>query len=83
MNLACSARAAEVGNRFKGLGGNKQDISPDGLVHWGKMGAYALEFDTDGQKATRVLHRPTNQSVPVPERTQITGDYELQRDWSD
>eukprot|EP00972_Heterocapsa_arctica_P038556 5682979-Heterocapsa_arctica.AAC.1 len=62
MNLACSARAAEVGDRLQGLGGTKEGISPDGVVHWGKMGAYALELDTGEKKANRVLHRPTKQS---------------------
>jgi succinate dehydrogenase/fumarate reductase flavoprotein subunit len=47
------------------------------------MGAYALEFDTDGGKATKVLHRPSNVLASVPESMQITGDYELQSNWND
>ena len=86
MNLACASRAHEVGERLKGLDEKMREqkvISEDGVINWGQLGSYSLEFDTSKDRATKVLHRPTSVTAGVLDSMHISGDFELQSNWSD
>lgn len=82
LNIACSARIAEVGDRLAQFSvGVDACVLPTGQVNWGKCGAYRLVFE--GNRAARIVHRPTTDAFEIDADIHITEDFVLKEFWSD
>lgn len=81
---ACDKRAAEVGNRLKGVT-DKDAFDGQGRIKWEVIGAYELVWQVQGENKYihQVRHRPTDETVQVQETVHITPGFNLEFPWSD